>query len=255
MLEIRELHAGYDGREVLRGVSFTAQRGRITAIVGPNGCGKTTLLKSLCGILPVASGAVLLEGEKLLELPRQALARKAAYLAQNRQTPDITVERLVLHGRFPYLSYPRRYRKEDYAIAQKAMERLCILDLAQRPLSSLSGGQQQRAYIAMALAQDTPVVALDEPTTYLDISHQLQLMRQARVLAQGGRTVLMIIHDLHHAFQEADHMVLMRGGEVVAEGTPEEIYASGLIDEVFGIKLSRTATEKGWRYFCEEAGL
>ena len=178
-----------------------------------------------------------------------------AYLAQSRQVPDITVERLVLHGRFPYLGYPRRYRKEDYAIADAAMKTLGVAELADELVQNLSGGQRQKVYIAMALVQDTPVILLDEPTTYLDISHQLQLMQQARMLAAQGKTVVMIIHDLPHAFQTADHMILMRDGKIVADGTPEQIYASGMISSVFGVRLCRTGTEGGWRYYCEESKL
>lgn len=221
-------------------------------ILGPNGCGKSTLLKALCGILPADNGEVILDRENILALPRRILVQKTAYLAQSRQIPDITVERLVLHGRFPYLGYPRRYRKEDYAVPRKAMEQMGIWDLADTLVENLSGGQRQKVYIAMALAQDTPVILLDEPTTYLDISHQLQMMQQARLLAQQGKTVVMIIHNLPHAFQTADHMILMKAGVVVTEGTPEEIYTSGMIHSVFGVKLGRACTESGWRYYCEE---
>ena len=255
MLEIKNLYSGYGGREVLHDVSLTAQAGEVTVIVGPNGCGKSTLLKTICGIQPVTAGQVLLDGEKLFALPRNLLAQKTAYLAQSRQVPDITVERLVLHGRFPYLGYPRRYRKEDYAIADAAMKTMGVAELADELVQNLSGGQRQKVYIAMALVQDTPVILLDEPTTYLDISHQLQLMQQARMLAAQGKTVVMIIHDFPHAFQTADHMILMRDGKIVADGTPEQIYASGMISSVFGVRLCRTGTEGGWRYYCEESKL
>lgn len=255
MLEIQNLCSGYGEREVLHDISLTARAGQVTVIVGPNGCGKSTLLKTICGIQPVTAGQVLLDDEKLLALSRNLLAQRTAYLAQSRQVPDITVERLVLHGRFPYLGYPRRYRKEDYAIADAAMKTMGVAELADELVQNLSGGQRQKVYIAMALVQDTPVILLDEPTTYLDISHQLQLMQQARMLAAQGKTVVMIIHDLPHAFQTADHMILMRDGKIVADGTPEQIYASGMISSVFGVRLCRTGTEGGWRYYCEESKL
>ena len=251
MVEIRQLCAGYPNRRVLHGMDLTIPGGKLTVILGPNGCGKSTLLKVLCGILPVERGDVMLDGEPLQAFSQRTLAQKVAYLAQSRHVPDITVRRLVLHGRFPYLGYPRRYRKEDYAHADRAMEAMGISDLADTPLQNLSGGQRQKVYIAMALAQDTPVVLLDEPTTYLDISHQLQMMEHARQLTQQGKTVLMILHDLPHAFRTADHMVLMENGTVSAEGTPEKIYASGAVDRIFGVKLGRAHTEDGWRYFCE----
>ncbi len=250
MLEINQLCAGYPGRPVLKNVDLRIPSGKVTVILGPNGCGKSTLLKALCGIIPADRGEVLLDGSNILALPRRQLARRVAYLAQGRQIPEITVGHLVLHGRFPYLGYPRRYRKADYSAASAAMEAMGILDLSDEPVQNLSGGQRQKAYIAMALAQETPVILMDEPTTYLDISHQLQLMRHARMLAAQGKTVVMVIHDIAHAFQTAEHMVLMGDGAVVAEGEPEEIYASGKIGAVFGVKLGRADTETGWRYYC-----
>ena len=255
MLEVKSLSAGYSDTHVLEHVDFRIPSGKVTVILGPNGCGKSTLLKALCGIIPADSGQVVLDGENILTLPQRQLAQRVAYLAQSRQIPDITVERLVLHGRFPYLGYPRRYRKEDYAIADAAMKTMGVAELADELVQNLSGGQRQKVYIAMALAQDTPVILLDEPTTYLDISHQLQLMQQARMLAAQGKTVAMIIHDLPHAFQTADHMILMQEGKIVADGTPEQIYASVMISSVFGVRLCRTGTEGGWRYYCEESKL
>lgn len=252
MLEVKGIYGGYPKREVLHGVSLEARAGQITAILGPNGCGKSTLLKSLCGIVPPASGEVLLDGVELLSLPRRQLARKVAYLAQNRQPPDITVGRLVLHGRFPYLDYPRRYRAEDTRIARRVMEQMDIVELAELPLGQLSGGQRQKAYIAMALAQDTDVILMDEPTTYLDVSYQLQFLGQAKALAASGRYVLMVVHDLSHALETADSVALMKDGTVAVQGTPEEVYGSGALDQVFGVRLARVQTDKGWHYFCME---
>lgn len=252
MIEISCLSAGYPKKPVLQNISLSIPRGKVTALLGPNGCGKTTFLKTLCGILPADSGKVLLDGTDLLALPSKERAQKIAYLAQSRQIPEITVERLVLHGRFPYLGYPRRYRAEDHTTARAAMEQMGIFDLADSRLDALSGGQRQKTYIAMALAQNTPIILLDEPTTYLDISHQLQLLQLAKQLARQGKTVVMIIHDLSHAMQTADWLVLMQSGCIVAEGTPEKIYASGMIDKVFRVKLGRIARDGLWRYYCEE---
>ena len=252
MLEIRQLKGGYPQKTVLQNISLEAHAGQITAILGPNGCGKSTLLKTVCGILPAASGQITLDGEDLLTLPGGQIARKVAYLPQNRQVPDITVGRLVLHGRFPYLSYPRRYRQEDYQVAEKVMAQMQILDLAERPMSQLSGGQQQKAYIAMALAQDTQVILLDEPTTYLDVSYQMQMLRQARELARAGKHVMMVIHDLSHALETAHRVVLMRDGHMVIEGAPEEVYESGALDDAFGIRVSRVQIDGKWHYVCME---
>lgn len=251
MLEVKGLCAGYRNKPILHQVDMTIPAGKLTVVLGPNGCGKSTLLKVLCGIIPVGGGMVLLDGKNIKDFHHGKLAQSIAYLAQSRQIPDISVRRLVLHGRFPYLEYPRRYREDDYAFANYAMEAVGIMDLADQPLQNLSGGQRQKAYIAMALAQNTPVILLDEPTTYLDISHQLQMLRQAKNLAQQGKTVVMVIHDLSHAFQVADQLILLHEGQTIAAGTPEEIYKSRIAERVFGVKLGRMQTENGWRYYCE----
>ncbi|NLM18856.1 MAG: ABC transporter ATP-binding protein [Clostridiaceae bacterium] len=250
MLEIKNIRGGYFKKEVLHSVSLGAHAGQVTAILGPNGCGKSTLLKSICGILPVISGQVLLNGENLLALSQNQIAQKIAYLSQSKQIPDITVKRLILHGRFPYLSYPRRYRQEDFLAVKKVMEQMKIMELAEIPLNQLSGGQQQKAYIAMALAQDTSIILLDEPTTYLDISHQLQILQQVRELANSGKYIIMVIHDLAYALETADQIVLMQEGLVVMQGTPEKIYETGILDKIFDIKMARVHIDKQWHYFC-----
>lgn len=249
MIEIQKLSAGYAGKAVLRQISLTIPKGKVTVLLGPNGCGKSTLLKTLCGILPVSKGVVLLDGENLLEIPHRKRAWKVAYLAQSRRIPDITVRRMVLHGRFPYLSYPRRYRAEDYAAAEGAMAQMGLSGLADVPLQNLSGGQRQKAYIAMALAQDTQVVLLDEPTTYLDVRHQMQMMAEARALSGRGKTVMMVLHDLPHALQTADQIVLMENGRIVAQAPPEEMFASAQLERVFGVRIGRISSENGWCYY------
>lgn len=251
MLEIRNLRAGYSGTEILHDISLTATAGHITVILGPNGCGKSTLLKAIGGILPTSSGSITLDGEAVQNQPQNRIAQKISYLAQNRQVPDITVGRLVLHGRFPYLNYPRRYRQEDHQIAEKAMSDMNILELADTPMNRLSGGQQQKAYIAMAMAQNTEVILMDEPTTYLDVAHQLQVLQLARTLADSGKHVLMVIHDLSHALENADAVVLMQNGIIAGQGTPEQVYGSGMLDPVFGVKIHRFQNEDKWHYFCE----
>ena len=251
MLNVTHLSGGYPGAPVLRDVSFSACRGEITVILGPNGCGKSTLLKTLCGILPPTEGQVRFHGEDLLALPRNLLARRVSYLAQSRQVPDITVRRLVLHGRFPYLDYPRRYRREDHEAAHRAMEQMGLTQLADTPLSRLSGGQRQTVYIAMALAQDTPIVLLDEPTTYLDVAHQLRTMAHARFLARSGKTVILVLHDLALALQSADRVLVLSQGQTAADGTPEEVFSSGCLSRVFGVDVCRVHTPDGWQYYCK----
>lgn len=251
MISITNLCTGYSFKEILHQINLTIPSGKITVILGPNGCGKSTLLKTLCGILPIQSGSISFDGQELSTFTPSMLARRVSYLAQSRQVPDITVLRMVLHGRFPYLSYPRRYRKEDYRIAEDAMNRMGITELKDTPLSNLSGGTRQKVYIAMALAQNTPVILFDEPTTYLDISHQLQMMDHARFLSTEGKTVIMVLHDLSMALQIADQLVVMNNGTVVGQGTSQEIFDSGCLNQVFDIKLIRIQTKNGWHYYYE----
>jgi len=248
MLEIQNLSAGYPGNPVLNNVCLTIPAGAVTVIAGPNGCGKSTLLKALAGILP-SEGKVLLDGQDLLALDRRELAKKVAFLPQNRPVPEITVKNLVLHGRFPYLSYPRRYRQEDHAIAAAAMEKMGIAELADRNLPTLSGGQRQKVYIAMALAQDTPVVLLDEPNTFLDIAHQLQLMQQARALAAEGKTAVLVLHDLSMALEYADSLAVLYDGRCPFQGSSEEVFLSGILDAAFGVQVQRAETPAGWKYY------
>lgn len=249
MLEIQNLTADYRGHPVLQGISLTIPAGKVTALIGPNGSGKSTLLKALASILP-ATGNIFLDGKSLTSLPPQELAKCIAYLPQNRPVPEITAERLVLHGRFPYLSYPRRYRPEDLEKARISMEIMGISDLAHRSLPTLSGGQRQKVYIAMALAQDTPIVLLDEPTTFLDIAHQMQLMAQACALANAGKTVVIVLHDLTLALEHADHIAVLHNGQTAAQGTPEAIFHSGCLNQVFGVDVDRVQTPDGWKYYC-----
>lgn len=252
MLEIKNLRAGYAGTEVLHDVSLSAPAGAITVIVGPNGSGKSTLLKAVAGILEPTAGTISLDGQDLRSLPPRALARQAAFLSQSRQIPQITVERLVLHGRFPYLTYPRRYRREDHDIARRAMETMGIADLSERYLDTLSGGQRQKVYIAMALAQDTPVVVMDEPTTYLDIAHQFRMMEQARLLAERGKTVVLVLHDIALALKCADNIAVMHSGRILTSGDPDTVFESGCLETAFGVRVERVETSAGWQYYYRE---
>ena len=252
MIEVSDLSFGYSSRNVLSDIHFTASAGQITVIIGPNGCGKSTLLKMLCGILVPRSGEIRIHGRGIAEYNTKLLAQQVAYLAQSRPIPDISVERMVLHGRFPYLNYPRRYRIQDFQIARSAMERMGILDLAETALPALSGGIRQKVYIAMALAQDTPIILFDEPTTYLDVSHQLRIMAYARDLCREGKTVVMVLHDLSMALQMADHLIVMNRGRIVVQGSPEEIFLSGHLTDVFGIEIRRIWVENSWQYYYKE---
>ena len=251
MIKLENVCAGYHGKEVLHNINLTFEPGKVTVLTGPNGCGKSTLLKSLIRLNPHISGKIWVEETPIEELDSVSLAQRIAYLPQSKKAPNITVLRMVLHGRFAYLKYPRRYRKEDFEIAEKALEWVGIAELADENVSCLSGGTQQKVYIAMALAQNTPTILLDEPTTYLDISHQLKMMEMVRSLAAQGKSVVMVLHDLSQAFQTADKIAVMSEGKIVSDASPEELYLSGVIDEIFGIQFRRVQTEKGWKYFCE----
>ena len=250
MIELHRICAGYGKTPVLTDVSATIEAGNLTSIIGVNGCGKSTLLKAILGILPISGGRITIDGTDLSGMSRTQVARRVAYLSQGKSTPDMTVEQLVLHGRFPHLRYPRRYTSQDRKIAREAMEQVGIAEFMHSPLAALSGGMRQNVYIAMALAQGTDYVLLDEPTTYLDAAHQLQCLEQARFLCQQGKTVVMVLHDLPQAMGIADHLVLLHEGQIKAQGTPEEIFASGCLEPVFGVHFHRVSTPEGWLYYC-----
>ena len=251
MLDLRNLTAGYPGLTVLEGVSLTLRPGRVLALLGPNGCGKSTLLRTVSGLLAPLAGEILLDGRALEDWSPREAARKIAYLPQSRTVPNITARRLVLHGRFPYLSYPRRYGPSDHAAVDRALEAADAGDLADRFLPELSGGQRQKVYLAMALAQETETLLMDEPTTYLDIRHQLETLALTRRLADSGRAVVLALHALCLALTLADAAAGLGEGRLLALGGPEEIYQSGVLERVMGVRLGRTAGEGGWRYFCE----
>ena len=244
MIELKSISAGYGKSLVLDGVNASLEKGKLTCIIGENGCGKSTLLKSIAGILQITSGEMIIDGDNLSTLGRGEIAKRIAYLAQSKSTPDMTVEQMVLHGRFPYLTYPRRYREEDKLAAKTAMESVGISQLANRPLSELSGGIRQNAYIAMALAQDTNYILLDEPTTYLDVAHRLDLMRLLRRLANSGKGIVIVMHDLPLALDFSDSIVVIKNGEVAAHASPAEIFSSPLIREIFGVDIEKTDNSK-----------
>lgn len=250
MLEIRHLTCGYPDRQVLTDFSASLPAESLTAVIGPNGCGKSTLLKAVTGILP-ASGQVLFRGTCLTELPDAQRARQLAFLPQNRPLPQIPAGKLVLHGRFPHLGYPRRYRDSDKVAALQAMDRLGIRHLQHREMQALSGGERQKVYIAMLLAQEAPILLMDEPTTYLDIAHKFEMMDIARQLVLEGKTVIAVLHDLDLAMTCADRILLMKDEQAAACGTPEEIYRSGQLEQVFGIRAGRIETPRGIQCFFQ----
>lgn len=250
MIELKNVCAGYDGKTVLHDANVSFEPGKITVLVGPNGCGKSTLLKSIVRINPHSSGEILIGGVSIQKMDQKQLARNVAYLAQNKKAPDISVMKMVLHGRFAHLSYPRKYRQKDIEIAKNALKWAGMEAESEKIVSKLSGGMQQKVYIAMALAQDADTILMDEPTTYLDVVHQLRLMEMARQLAKAGKAVVMVLHDLTQALQIADQVVVLKEGKIIAQGTSDEIYESGSLQRAFGVEVERVHTKSGWHYLC-----
>lgn len=249
MIQLKDLCAGYPGRPILQDITLDFRPGEVLAILGPNGCGKSTLLKSANGLLPKTKGELLVDGAPIEQFSSKEIAQRVTYLPQSRPVPNITARRMVLHGRFPYLSYPRRYGKKDWEMVDQALRWVGAEDLALRSLPQLSGGQRQKVYLAMALAQGTQTILMDEPTTYLDVGCQLEVMDLSRRLAAEGQAVVLVLHDLCMAFQYADRIALLQEGRLLQVGRPEELYAEGKLEETMGVKLGRLQTEGGWRYY------
>ncbi|MEV6367396.1 ABC transporter ATP-binding protein [Micromonospora musae] len=237
MLSTRDLVAGYDERTVLDGLDLELPADAFTVIVGPNACGKSTLLRTLARLLVPRRGSVLLDGKAIQELPTREVARRLAVLPQSPLVPEgVTVADLVGRGRQPYQRWWRQWSEEDSSAVDHAMALADVAGLADRPVDTLSGGQRQRVWIAMTLAQDTEALLLDEPTTFLDLAHQVEVLDLLhRLRVERGRTVVAVLHDLNQAARYADHLVAMRSGAVVAAGPPREILNAELVREVFGL--------------------
>src|SRR5690606_28589140 len=232
------LTLGYDRRIVSRDLDVSIPPGSFTVIIGPNACGKSTLLKALSGILTPEAGTVVLDGKELSSYPAKALARRLGLLPQTAVAPDaITVVDLVCRGRYPYQRMVRQWSAEDEQAVAEAMAATGVTDLADRPVDELSGGQRQRVWLAMVLAQQTPLLLLDEPTTFLDIAHQIDVLDLcAELHEQGGRTLVAVLHDLNHAARYATHLIVMSKGAIVAEGNPSDVLTEQLVTDVFGLQ-------------------
>lgn len=235
-LRAENLYAGYGNKNILNGLSLTLPAGKITALIGPNGCGKSTLLKCFSRLLTPTSGEIRLGNDDVATLHGRTLARKLALLPQQHVAPEgIFVHELVGYGRSPWLNLWGRLGERDKAAVEQAMQETNITELAQKRVSELSGGQRQRVFLAMVLAQDTPLVLLDEPTTYLDISHQVELMSLLRRQNQQGKTLVAVLHDLNQASRYCDHLVMMAEGKIIAQGTPQAVMTPALLQQVFDI--------------------
>ncbi|MFI7493619.1 ABC transporter ATP-binding protein [Kocuria sp. M4R2S49] len=237
-LEARDLTLGYDGTPVVEHLSLAVPDGRVTTIVGPNGCGKSTLLRGMARLLRPLGGAVTLDGEPLARLSTRRIAQRLAVLPQGPTAPEgLTVADLVSRGRHPRQRWYQQFSHTDEDAVHRALEATGIAELAEIPVDELSGGQRQRAWISMTLVQDTDIVLLDEPTTYLDLAHQVEILELVhRLNRDQGRTVVMVLHDISLAARFSDHIVAMAAGRVVAQGTPEEVVTAELLAEVFGLR-------------------
>ncbi|MBW6425016.1 ABC transporter ATP-binding protein [Rhizobium sp. XQZ8] len=236
-LSSKDLSLGYATTKILEHVDIAIPDGKITAMIGANGSGKSTLLKTLGRILQPIDGTVLLDGRAIAGLPSRDIARTLALLPQSPVSPDgLTVRQLCRFGRHPHKGMLTRTTRHDEEIVEQALAATGLSDLTERPLDRLSGGQRQRAWIAMALAQETPILLLDEPTTYLDIAHQLEVLNLLRDLNRTqGRTIVMVVHDLNHAAQYADHIVAVANGGIHAAGRPVDLLTPDLIRTVFDV--------------------
>jgi len=221
---------------VAENLSMTLPPGRVTAIVGPNGCGKSTLLNGLARIHKPANGAVLLDGQDIHARPSREVARKLALLPQDNSAPEgLTVGDLVRFGRHPHQGWMKQWSRQDQQAFDHAVAAADIKELEHRALDTLSGGQRQRAWMAMAVAQQTPLLLLDEPTSALDLGHQIEVFELIRSLSAQGKTIAMVLHDLASACRYADHMVAMKAGAVVKEGSPGEIVSPELVYKLYGV--------------------
>lgn len=234
-LETRSLTLSYGEISIIEALSFHIPEGKITVLIGSNGCGKSTLLRSLARLLKPAQGNVLLDGKDILLCATKEVARKMAILPQGSIAPEgLTVQQLVKQGRYPYQAWLKKWSAEDERLMRYALQVTGLESLADRSIDSLSGGQRQRAWIAMTLAQNTDVILLDEPTTYLDLSHQIEILDLLYDLNRNeGRTIVMVLHDLNLACRYADHIVAVRNKNIHSQGLPEDVLTTNMVKEVF----------------------
>ncbi|MCS6995074.1 MAG: ABC transporter ATP-binding protein [Anaerolineales bacterium] len=237
ILRAEKLSLGYDTTPIVHLLDLETPSGQITALIGPNGCGKSTLLRGLARLLKPKHGAVLLDGRAIHTLPTRQLARVLGLLPQLPTAPEgITVRQLIAQGRYPHQTWFQQWGQEDETALRNALALTSLTDLADRVVDTLSGGQRQRAWIAMSLAQETDILLLDEPTTYLDLAHQLEVLELLVQLNRKGKTIIMVLHDLNHAAHYADHLIVLSDGRVVAQGMAGQVITQEIIRKTFGVE-------------------
>ncbi len=237
-LSTKSLSLAYDGAPIIRDLNFAIPSGQITVLVGGNGCGKSTLLRGLARLLKPCGGTVYLDGASIFKLSTKEVAQQLGILPQGPVAPEgLTVRDLVAQGRYPYQNWLQQWSAKDQKIVQQALLTTDLIELAERELDTLSGGQRQRAWIAMALAQDTDILLLDEPTTFLDLAHQIEVLDLLYDLNQSQRrTIVMILHDLNHASRYADYLVVVKEGRIFAAGEPKQVITEEMVLSVFGLE-------------------
>ncbi|WP_406350334.1 ABC transporter ATP-binding protein [Streptomyces sp. NBC_00658] len=236
-LAARGVTVGYGGRMVIDDLDVAIPPGVITTIIGPNGCGKSTLLRTLSRLLKPAKGTVVLDGDDIVKLKTRDVAKKLGLLPQAPVAPEgLTVSDLVARGRHPHQSWLRQWSSDDAAVVERALAMTGVSDLADRPVDSLSGGQRQRVWISMTLAQGTDLLLLDEPTTYLDLAHAIDVLDLVDDLHESGCTVVMVLHDLNLATRYSDNLIVMREGSILAQGHPRDVITAELLHEAFGLR-------------------
>ncbi|WP_323188014.1 ABC transporter ATP-binding protein [Streptomyces sp. NBC_01264] len=236
-LAARGVTVGYGDRTVIDSLDVSIPPGVVTTIIGPNGCGKSTLLRTLSRLLKPTSGSVVLDGEDIARLRTRDVAKKLGLLPQAPVAPEgLTVADLVARGRHPHQSWLRQWSSDDASVVERALEMTGVADLADRPVDALSGGQRQRVWISMTLAQGTDLLLLDEPTTYLDLAHAVDVLDLVDDLHESGCTVVMVLHDLNLAARYSDNLIVMKAGSVLAQGHPREVLTAELLQETFGLR-------------------
>ena len=244
MIEIKNLKSSYAGKIVLEIDSLDFKEGEVTAVVGLNGSGKSTLLKSIIGIT-THQGSIIIDEKKAAELSHKKRASFISYLPQTSPAANMDIFTLTCHGRFPYLGYSKILGKQDLELVEKALRLTDLWELREKNLSEVSGGERQRAYLAMVIAQNTKYILLDEPATYMDIKHQLEIMHILKQLAAEGRGIIFSSHDLPQSFSVSDKVCLLKEGQLVAEGKPESLAADCLqMKDVIGIALGKSENKK-----------